>query len=355
MPRNLVLHANPIVDQDLKAILGSELAWEELFHKTILISGASGFLPAYLVYTLMALNAEKNAGIKVIALVRNKEKAIGRFAPWLDNPQFQLLVQDVCEPIQWEESVDFVIHAASQASPKFYGSDPVGTLKANILGTLNLLDFAQKNGAKRFLFFSSSEVYGAVPENKIPTAENDFGFVDPTQVRACYAESKRMGETICISWMHQFGLPIVIVRPFHTYGPGMDLNDGRVYADFIANMVREEDITMKSDGLATRAFCYISDATIGFFKVLLQGTPGEAYNVGNEAGECSIIDLAHRLIALFPEKKLKINRYSSPNEKGYISSFVSRNVPNIAKIKSLGWQPETDIESGFSRTISSYL
>lgn len=355
MTRNLVLYPNPIIDEDLKAILGSDMDWMQLSHKTILISGASGFLPAYLVYTLMALNTERGAGITVIALVRNREKAMQRFGPWLQDPQFYLLVQDVSEPIGWEKPVDYVIHAASQASPKFYGSDPVGTLKANILGTMNLLELAKRQGAKRFLFFSSSEVYGAVPEEKIPTAENDFGFVDPTQVRACYAESKRMGETICISWMHQFGIPVVIVRPFHTYGPGMDLNDGRVYADFIANMVRGEDITMKSNGQAVRAFCYISDATLAFFKVLLNGKAGHAYNVGNDAGVSSIIDLAQRLIALFPEKKLKINHYPSTNENGYISSLVSRNVPNIAKIKSLGWQPVTDIETGFSRTISSYL
>lgn len=355
MTRSGPLHVNPIVAEDIEQILQSNLEWDKLAGKTVFISGASGFLPAYLVYVLLAMNDRLGLAIRVIGLVRNGEKGKKRFENYLDRPDFQLLVQDVVSPVQFSGKVDFVIHAASQASPKYYGSDPIGTLKANVLGTLNLLDFAQKASASRFLYFSSSEVYGSVSGDKIPTREDDYGYLDPTQVRSCYAESKRMGETICISWMKQYGLPAVIVRPFHTYGPGMELNDGRVYADFIANVVRNEDITMKSDGSAIRAFCYISDATEGFFRVLLQGKAGESYNVGNDAGESSISNLAERLIALFPDKNLKINRFQSPSASGYISSVVSRNVPEISKIKSLGWQPVTGIETGFSRTIRSYL
>ena len=172
-------------------------------------------------------------------------------------------------------------------------------------------------------------------------------------MRACYAESKRMGETICVSWMHQFKIPIVIVRPFHTYGPGMDLNDGRVYADFIANMVNSTDITMKSDGSAIRAFCYISDAAKAFFKVLLNGEAGQAYNVGNDECESSIIDLAEKLITLEPSKNLKVKRFEEQGSN-YMKSLVSRNAPDISKIKNLNWFPTVDIEKGFSRTIKSY-
>jgi len=293
------------------------------------------------------------AGIRVIALVRNEIKGKSRFEAYLHRSDFHLMVQDVNSPITIEEDVHFIIHAASQASPKFYGTDPVGTLSANIIGTLNLLKLASEKKTERYLYFSSSEVYGTLESDKIPTKEDDFGYVNPTEVRSCYAESKRMGENICVSWMHQYGIPALIVRPFHTYGPGMDLTDGRVYADFISNMVEEKDIVMKSDGSAIRAFCYIRDATEGFLTVLLSGKPGLAYNVGNEEGEASILELAEKLISIYPEKNLKIHRFEKEGNY-YLKSTVSRIVPQTSRMKELGWIPQTTIEDGFSRTIQSY-
>ncbi len=349
----LGFHSNQIISEDIADIVDSDLNWESFRDKTVLVSGANGFLPAYLVYSMLSASRVKNLNISVIALVRNKEKGENRFFDFLSNPNFNILVQDVCDPISVSGPVHYIIHAASQASPKFYGIDPVGTLKANVTGTLNLLQLASEKKVERFLYFSSSEVYGSLPPDKIPTKESDFGYIDPTNVRACYAESKRMGETICVSWMHQFKIPIVIVRPFHTYGPGMDLNDGRVYADFIANMVNSTDITMKSDGSAIRAFCYISDAAKAFFKVLLNGEAGQAYNVGNDECESSIIDLAEKLITLEPSKNLKVKRFEEQGSN-YMKSLVSRNAPDISKIKNLYWFPTVDIEKGFSRTIKSY-
>jgi nucleoside-diphosphate-sugar epimerase len=346
-------HSNQVISEDIADIIDSDLNWESFRNKTVLVSGANGFLPAYMVYSMLSASRVKNLNISVIALVRNKEKGENRFLDFLSNPNFNILIQDVCDPVSVSGPVHYIIHAASQASPKFYGIDPVGTLKANVTGTLNLLQLASEKKVERFLYFSSSEVYGSLPPDKIPTKESDFGYIDPTNVRACYAESKRMGETICVSWMHQFKIPIVIVRPFHTYGPGMDLNDGRVYADFIANMVNAKDITMKSDGSAIRAFCYISDAVKAFFKVLLNGEPGQAYNVGNDECESSIIDLAEKLIALEPSKNLQVKRFEEQGSN-YMKSLVSRNAPDISKIKILNWIPTVDIEKGFSRTIKSY-
>jgi nucleoside-diphosphate-sugar epimerase len=350
---HLGFHSNQIISEDIADILDSDLNWESFRDKTVLVSGANGFLPAYMVYSLLSVSRVKNLNISVIALVRNKEKGEKRFHDFLLNPNFIIIVQDVCDPITVSEPVHYIIHAASQASPKFYGVDPVGTLKANVTGTLNLLQLASDKKVERFLYFSSSEVYGSLQQDKIPTKESDFGYIDPTNVRACYAESKRMGETISVSWMHQYKVPIVIVRPFHTYGPGMDLNDGRVYADFIANMVNSTDITMKSDGSAIRAFCYISDAVKAFFKVLLNGEAGQAYNVGNDECESSIIDLAEKLVTLEPYKNLKVKRFEEQGSN-YMKSLVSRNAPDISKIKNLNWFPDIDIEKGFSRTIKSY-
>lgn len=345
---------NKIILEDLHQIIDADLDWQRFSGKTILITGASGFLPAYMVETLLFLvNQRIISDLKVLALVRNLEKARSRFKNNLNNKHLEFIVQDVCDPLEIDQKIDFIVHAASQASPKYYGTDPVGTLSANTLGTINMMKLAQANSIESFLYFSSSEVYGIVAESGIPTSENVYGYLDPTNVRSCYAESKRMGETICVSWLHQYGIPVKMIRPFHTYGPGMQLDDGRVYSDFISDIVNNRNIIMKSNGLATRTFCYLSDATIAYFLVLLNGKNGESYNVGNPGCEISIIDLAHRLVGLFPSKGLKVVKTEN-QDLNYLKSEVTRNCPDLSKINKLGWMPKTDIDNGFIRTILSY-
>ncbi|MEI7474771.1 MAG: NAD-dependent epimerase/dehydratase family protein [bacterium] len=343
-----------IIKEDLDYILNSNLAWEKFKNATILISGANGFLPSYLVETFLYLNDKQNRNTKVIALVRNKEKALSIFSHHKNRADLEFIVQDVCKPIKLEQNVDFIIHAASQASPKYYGSDPVGTMNANILGTNNLLELAKEKQVKSFLFFSSGEVYGEVNDSLIPTKETYYGYVNPLSVRSCYAESKKAGETLCVSWHHQYNIPAKIVRPFHTYGPGISLDDGRVFADFIADIVHNRNIIMKSDGSSTRAFCYIADATIGFLTVLLNGKNGEAYNVSIDK-ETSIMELAETIAGLFPEKGLKVIKDESLQSGTYVKSNLVRCCPDISKIKTLGWKPETTIDEGFKRTLLSFL
>lgn len=341
--------------EDLKYILQAEyIPWNKLKNKTVLISGAAGFLPAYMVETLLKLNAVYGYNIKVIGLVRNIEKAKNRFRIYANNEHLQLFRQDVCKDIELDEKINFIIHAASHASPKFYGIDPVGTLSSNIIGTKNLLEVACKNNIEGFLYFSSGEVYGSVSSNNIPTVETQYGYIDPLQVRSCYAESKRMGENICISYMKQYGIPVKIIRPFHTYGPGMQLSDGRVFADFVADILNNRNIVVNSDGSARRAFCYLADAIRGFFTVFLVGQFGEAYNVGYPK-ETSILELANILVTLVPEKKLVVKCQKRSKSDQYVSSPISRNCPDIKKISSLGWYPEKGIEEGFKRTIASFL
>lgn len=347
---------NPIVEEDLGIIASASLDWHSFSGKTVLISGANGFLPAYMVETLLYLNEKsEQEPVKVLALVRNIDRGRGRFSHYNGRSDLQLLAQDVCAPIEVDGPVDFIIHAASQASPKYYGKDPVGTLSANIFGTYNLLELARNKESKSFLYFSSGEVYGEVSEKNIPTNETAYGYLDPMNVRSCYAESKRMGENMCVSWFHQYKVPTKIARPFHTYGPGMRLDDGRVFADFVSNVVSSTNIEMHSDGSASRAFCYLVDATVGFFLVLLSGDNGEAYNVGNNAGEISIRDLAYLLASLFPEKGIKVVLKNDIHKDGYLKSKIIRNCPDINKIVKLGWEPKINLQEGFKRTIKSYL
>jgi UDP-glucuronate decarboxylase len=307
-----------------------------------------------MVETLLHLNRSRLARpARIIALVRNEDRARERFHRYLDRDDLQIVVQDISAPLSVSGPFDYVIHAASQASPLFYRTDPVGTLSANVLGTYHLLTAAQRHPAKGFLFFSSGEVYGIIKDSSKPIAENDGGFLDPTDVRSCYGESKRMGETMCVAWAHQFGIPTRIVRPFHTYGPGMRLDDGRVFADFVRDILAGGPIVLQSDGSARRSFCYLADATLGFFTVLFKGEDGGAYNVANPGGECSIAELADRLAIEFRGEGIRVERQVRTNQNYFVSPILS-TVPDIGKAKALGWNPPHSIEQGFRRTVESY-
>lgn len=343
-----------IVNNDIEGIFCNALAWHRLANKTILITGANGFLPAYMIETLCHLNEAKRYNIKILAFARNKEKTLIRFTPYLNRSYLTFFFQDICLPIEISLKIDYIIHAASQASPKFYGIDPVGTLSANVLGTYHLLELAKSQKIEGFLYFSSGEVYGEVDLAQTPISEKNYGYLDPTHIRSCYAESKRMGENLCVSYAHQYQLHVTIARPFHIYGPGMSLNDGRVYADFVADIFYNRDITIYGTGTAIRSFCYIADATLGFFTLLLNGQKAQAYNIGNPDCCLSIMDLAIRLRDLFSEKKLKIIKKTRSLKSVYLESKITINTPDIKKIQTLGWFPKITIEEGFLRTLRSF-
>tara|TARA_B110000879_G_scaffold85003_1_gene117578 strand:- start:1352 stop:2152 length:801 start_codon:yes stop_codon:yes gene_type:complete len=248
-------------------------------------------------------------------------------------------------------SADIMIHAASQASPSYYSADPVGTLAANVLGTINLLNFAQKNTLDQFLYISSGEVYGELVDADSEITEDSYGYLDPTKVRSCYGESKRMSENICVSYSHQYGIDTRIVRPFHTYGPGLSPNDGRVFADFIHAAASGNDVVMTSDGSAKRPFCYISDAVTGIFHVLFNGKSSNAYNLANPEGEVSIKELA--TIVSETRTDLEISVKNSVQAVSYLKSPIFRQIVNIDKLKLLGWTPKLSVVDGFKRSVSA--
>ena len=321
-----------------------------------MISGGSGFLASYIVKSLLNANYVHGLGLRVICVVRSLKSVQQRLLQYIDHPSLKIIKHDISQPLPVDfPGADLIIHNASQASPKFYGVDPVGTLMANTAGTAYLLDHAVRHRSSHFLFFSSAEVYGATYTPDHPLIENSYGYLDPLNVRSCYAESKRIGETMCAAWSHQYGVHTNIVRPFHTYGPGMALDDGRVFADFVSDVVYARDIVIKSNGLATRSFCYIADATKGFLSVLLKGKPAEAYNVANPKTEISMRDLAHTIAGLFPERGVGVHFDISASSNTYLQSPVPHAYPSIEKISQLGWMPSIGISEGFTRTILSFI
>ena len=348
---------NKIIEDDIKVILSDKsISWERFRNKSVLITGASGMLPVYMAYTILGLNKYCGYNTHLYALVRNEARAQDLFEDWINDEHFDMIVQDVSQPIQVEAPVDFIIHAASQASPKYYSVDPVGTINANVLGTINTLNLAKEKKSEGYLYFSTGEVYGIVPPEYFPFNEETYGYIDLLNVRSCYAESKRMGEQLCVAYHHQYGVPTHMIRIFHTYGPCMRLDDRRVFADFTGNIVRNENIILRSEGGAVRPFCYVSDAVRAYFKVLLEGEQAAAYNIANTDEALSIKELAEELVQIYPEKHLSVIIQKNPDDivTSAMKSPVERILPDCSRIHELGWQPVVTVKEGFKRTIDSF-
>jgi len=351
-----VIESNPIIKEDLQNIIAGYFPWDELKKKSILVTGAGGFLGAYLVKSLLYANDQKELGLKVYGLGRSPLNSYSRLHGYSSHPDFFFIEHDLSRTchISYPQS-NIIIHAASQASPKFFGVDPVGTLLPNISGTLSLLDHARSQHDCRFLFISSGSVYGDHKGVISEFSEQDYGWLDPVNVRSCYAESKRMAETMCVAWSHQYGIDTRIVRPFHTYGPSISLDDGRVFSDFIADAVHCRRITIKSDGTTARAFCYVSDAIKGILTVLFTGKCCEAYNIGNPSEHVTVSGLAELIQSLFPNRICSIDYDLRDRGTSYVESTVKKSSPSITKASLLGWIPCTDLREGFERSISSFI
>jgi UDP-glucuronate decarboxylase len=324
--------------------------------KTILLTGAAGFLGSQFVHFFTSLNDTGllNHPCKIYCI----DNFIRGVPEWLNyfesRTDVVLITNDIVKQKDFPIS-DFIIHAASIASPSFYRKHPLETMDANVIGFRNLLDFAVKNSCESFLFFSTSEIYGDPDKANIPTKESYRGSVSCIGPRACYDESKRFGETLSVTFAQQFNVPIKIVRPFNNYGPGLALDDKRVIPDFFNNIIHNRNIEILSDGKATRTFCYISDAITGYLKILLSEYNGEAFNIGSEYPEISMIDLANKMIEISGNKQLKIV-FEQSNDLNYLVDNPNRRCPNIEKAKRLlNFIPEVTLEEGLKRTYSYYI
>ena len=258
--------------------------------------------------------------------------------------------------------MEYLIHAASIASPIFYRKYPIETMDANVNGLRFMLEYAvaQKRKQKAvggILFYSSSEIYGDPTPENIPTPETYRGNVSCTGPRACYDESKRYGETLCVNFARQHELPIKVARPFNNYGPGLKITDRRVIPDFARDILDGKDIVMLSDGAAQRTFCYVADAVVGYYKVLVKGRPGEAYNVGVETPEISVAELARRLAALGRELFGYTGEvvFKASTDKDYLVDNPNRRCPIITKARTeLGYDPKVTIDDGLRRSLLWY-
>ncbi|MBL8565392.1 MAG: NAD-dependent epimerase/dehydratase family protein [Hyphomicrobiaceae bacterium] len=362
--RNLIGLRDLLVEDFEAMCVDLTSEFQEMAGSRLLITGGGGFLGYYLVQAVLHWNDTRpNSKIDVVVY----DNYVRGVPDWLealrDRPDLELRRHDMIEPLPADIGhFDYVIHAAGIASPMFYRAQPLKCIDANINGLRNLLDYAvaeRDSGRplKGFLFYSSSEIYGDPVAAAIPTPETYRGSVSCTGPRACYDESKRFGETLCVVYAKHEGLPVTMARPFNNYGPGLKINDGRVIPDFASDIFAGRDIVMLSDGKPKRTFCYATDAVTGYFKVLVRGRPGEAYNIGIDTPEISVAELAQLTVKAAQDLcgysgKVVLGESS---EKDYLVDNPNRRCPVIDKARSeLGYEPKVSIEDGIYRSLIWY-
>jgi dTDP-glucose 4,6-dehydratase/UDP-glucuronate decarboxylase len=325
--------------------------------KRILVTGAAGFLGFNFLHYFSHLNGDGSGclPVRVIAAdnyIRGRPSWIAGLLQRDSN--ITAMRCDITQP--WPETsfdCDFIIHGASIASPTYYRKYPLQTLDANISGTRQMLELGRRSKIESILYFSSSEIYGDPPPEEIPTKESYRGNVSCVGPRACYDESKRLGETLCYLYFREFNVPVKIVRPFNNYGPGLRLNDARVLADFCRDVLSGRDIAIKSDGLASRTFCYASDALAGYLLTLLSPYNGQPFNIGSDGPEVNMRETA-ALVLKAARSNLNVS-FEPSCEADYSVDNPQRRCPDISQAKRLlGFAPRVGLDHGLLRLLEWY-
>ncbi len=345
------IHEHPLYKGDVKRVAEMSLPWEKFQDSAVLISGATGLIGSFLIDVLMWRNTHENANCRIFALGRSMEKARKRFAYCVDSPLFHFVSHDINEPLhgKTDETIDYVLHLASNTHPVAYATDPIGTITTNIIGLKNMLDFSVLHRAKRFAFASSNEIYGENRGDQELFDEHYCGYIDCNTLRAGYPESKRCGEALCQAYLKQKGLDVVIPRFTRSYGPTMLESDTKAISQFIKKAVSGEDIVLKSAGNQYYSYTYMADAVSGLLTVLLLGETGQAYNIADQSSDITLKDLAATL-ANIAGTKVIFEIPDATEKAGYSKATKARL--NGYKLKELGWSPYFNIKDGLFKTVT---
>ena len=333
---------NPYL-QDIRSLFETGLDLSTLNDSRILVTGATGLIGSCLVDVLLT-NPHRN--YQVYALGRNEERARQRVNNYWETADFHFIRHDISLPLDSDIRFDYIIHAASNASPNFFKEKPVEVIKSNIIGVENLMEHGIRHGMKRMLFVSSGEIYGEGDGREF--TEADSGYVNCATPRACYPSSKRAAETLCVAYAAEYGADVVIARPCHTYGPYFTESDNRVYAQFIRNLLDGKDIVMKSRGEQYRSWLYVVDAAHALLTILTKGAKGEAYNVADEQSNITIRALAELLAGA--EDRQVVFDIDDANGN---TTPITRATFSTEKLAQLGWRPLTTIAEGLQHTLAA--
>ena len=335
---------NELYRKDIEKVIVDDFSLFE--NKSIFITGASGLVGSTIIDILMFLNEKFNYNINIYGTFSSERTFENRFPSYRNNQSFHPVIQDITNAFDYDFNVDYIIHAASNTHPNLYGTKPVETIKLNVLGTLNVLDFAKKNQNSKSIFLSTMEVYGS-KDNIESFEENNIGFVDFMKPRACYPESKRTCETLCHSYVQEYETDIRIARLGYIYGPTVKMSSTKADVQFLAKALNNENIVMKSAGLQKRSYLYVLDTAAALLTILLKGEKGETYNVAAKSGNVLLKDYAKQL-AQIANVEIIFENATEQEKLGF--SIVSNSTLNDEKIKSLGWSEKFTFNEAIEHT-----
>lgn len=313
--------------------------WKSFNGKTVYITGATGLIGSTIVDALISCSEAK-----VVVQVRNEGKARKLFGENVD-----YVVCDLSEKSPYIGTVNYIIHCANPTSSKFFIENPVETIKNAVNGTINVLEFAKDKAVDGFVFLSTMEVYGT-PEKGHKVKENEGGSFDSAVVRNCYPLSKQTCESLCVAYASEYGVNTKVLRLTQTFGPGVEYNDGRVFAEFARCAIEKRNIMLKTKGETERCYLYVFDAVSAILTVLLKGKVGEIYTAANEDTYCSILEMA-KLVAEMSGIDVEIKEQDI-SKSGYANTLYMDL--DTSKLRNLGWKPVVGLEDSI-RNLINYM
>lgn len=329
----------------------TEIPWEKLQNKRILITGASGMIGSTLTRMLVEYTRKEKANIHITGISRNKNTAQKQLKEIMNIPEFTYIATDINLPLENIGIFDYIIHCASNTHPIQYSSDPIGTIMTNVVGTKNLLDYASKYGVDRFVFLSSVEIYGENRGDTEQFSEDYLGYINCNTLRSGYPEAKRLGESLCNAYAKEKGIDFVIPRLSRVYGPTLLDTDSKALSQFIKKAINKESIILKSKGDQLYSYIYSEDAAVAILFLMLKGNSSQAYNVSDKGSIITLAELAEKLANIAGTKVI----FELPNKEekeGY--STATKAVLDSSKIESLGWKARVHIEEGLKKTVEQY-
>ena len=336
-----------LLDDMEHIVSDGNIPWEELSGSTVLITGATGAIGSMIVRTLYTANNKYGLDIRILAVGRDKEKAM--LLVGTNGTEF--LEQDIRNPLAVPGIVDFIFHCAAVTKSSEMAANPVDVIETSVKGTNNILELAREKCVKSMVFLSSMEVYGITDPAKSFITEDDLGYIDLNKTRSCYPESKRMCECMCSCWSVQYGVPVKTARLAQTFGAGTPNYDSRIFAQFARSAIAGEDIILHTEGNSRGNYCYLSDTVRGLFLLLLKGKNGETYNIANPAVSMTIREMAELVADRVCIEKASVimDKPADIEKRGYAPDTTMRL--SAAKIEKLGWKPEYGLEEMYRRMI----
>ena len=342
------------LEEDLKIAVEKIKGYEQLYHSTVLVTGATGLVGSQIIKTLLMMNEMYHTEIRILAMIRDQKKAQSVFEEF-SSENLEYIVGDVSEKLEVEDKVDYIIHTASVTASKFFVEHPVETLTIAFDGTRNILELAREKQCKGVVYISSMEAFGITDPSLEKVKEEDLGYIDIHKVRSSYSEGKRVCELMCSCYAAEYQIPVKIARLAQTFGAGISYEENRVFAQFARSAILKQDIVLHTKGLSVGNYCYTRDAVVAILLLLIKGNSGEAYTVANEESHIRIGDMAQMVADKIANQEIKVV-FDIPE-----SELTFGYAPDVdmwldsQKLQALGWKPEIGLEEAYQRMIASML